>query len=92
MTSLNACSILGVRTGYEQLKFTVIDKIGDAEVRQYPQRVVAEVNDMKDDNEAFMLLFRYISGQNNSNENVAMTTPVQVDKASMKIAILRQLK
>lgn len=87
MTFLNGCSIFGVRTGYEQQKFTVIDKIGEAEVRQYPQRVVAEVNDMKDDNEAFMLLFRYISGQNNSNENVAMTTPVQVDKASMKIAM-----
>lgn len=87
MTFLNGCSIFGVRTGYEQLKFTVIDKIGDVEVRQYPQRVVAEVNEMKDDNEAFMLLFRYISGQNNSNQNVAMTTPVQVDKASMKIAM-----
>jgi hypothetical protein len=87
MTFLSACSVFGIRSGYEQLDYTVIDKIGDAEVRQYPSRLVAEVKDLKDDNEAFMLLFRYISGENGSNENVAMTTPVQVDKASMKIAM-----
>ena len=87
MTILSGCSVFGIRSGYEQLNYTVIDKIGGAEVRQYPPRVVAEVNEMKDDNEAFMLLFRYISGQNSSNENVAMTAPVQVDKASMKIAM-----
>lgn len=87
MTILSGCSVFGIRTGYEQLNYTVIDKIGDAEVRQYPSRVVAEVNDMKNDNEAFMLLFRYISGQNSANENVAMTAPVQVDKGSMKIAM-----
>ena len=87
MAFLNGCAVFGIRGGYEQLNYTVIDRIGDAEVRQYPPRVVAEVNDAKDDNEAFMLLFRYISGQNSSNENVAMTTPVQVDKASMKIAM-----
>lgn len=87
MTILSGCSVFGIRSGYEQLNYTVIDKIGDAEVRQYPPRLVAEVNDMKDDSEAFMLLFRYISGQNSSNENVAMTTPVQVDKESRKIAM-----
>lgn len=87
MTILSGCSVFGIRSGYEQLNYTVIDKIESAEVRQYPSRVVAEVSDMKDDNEAFMLLFRYISGQNSSNQNVAMTAPVQVDKASMKIAM-----
>lgn len=87
MTILGGCSVFGIRSGYEQLNYTVIDKIEDAEVRQYPPRVVAEVNSMKDDNEAFMLLFRYISGQNSANENVAMTAPVQVNKDSMSIAM-----
>lgn len=87
MAILNGCSVFGIRSGYEQLNYTVIDRIGDVEIRQYPQRVVAEVKDATNDNEAFMLLFHYISGQNSTNENVAMTTPVQVDKASMKIAM-----
>ena len=87
MTIVSGCSVFGIRSGYEQLNYRVIDKIGDAEVSRYPQRVVAEVNELKDDNEAFMLLYRYISGQNSSNENVAITAPVQVDKASMKIAM-----
>jgi effector-binding domain-containing protein len=87
MGILSSCSVFGIRSGSEQLSYTVIEKIGTAEVRQYPSRLVAEVNDIKDDNEAFMLLFRYISGQNSSNQNVAMTTPVQVDKESMKIAM-----
>ena len=84
---LSGCSVFGIRSGYEQLNYTVIENIGDAEIRRYPARVVAEVKDMKDDSEAFMLLFSYISGQNSSNANVAMTAPVQVDKASMKIAM-----
>jgi len=84
---LSGCSVFGIRSGYEQLNYRVIDKIEDVEVRSYPPRVVAEVENMKDDNEAFMLLFRYISGQNSTNENVAMTTPVQVNKASVKIAM-----
>jgi hypothetical protein len=84
---LAGCSVFGIRSGYEQLSYTVIDTIGDAEIRQYPTRVVAEVVDAKDDDEAFMLLFRYISGQNDSNEKVPMTTPVQVEKEPVKIAM-----
>lgn len=86
-TILSGCSVFGIRSGFEQLRYAVLDKIGDVEIRQYPPRVVAEVNEIKDNNEAFMLLFRYISGNNSSNENISMTTPVQVDRASMKIAM-----
>lgn len=87
VTILSGCSVFGIRSGYEQLSYRVIDKIGNAEVRHYSPRAAAVVSGMKDDNEAFKVLFRYISGQNSSNENVAMTTPVQVDNASMKIAM-----
>ena len=85
MWLLNSSSVFGIRSGYEQIKYSVIERIGDVEIRKYPFRIVAEVHDAKDDNEAFMLLFHYISGENSANTNVAMTTPVQVDKASMKI-------
>jgi len=87
MGILSSCSVFGIRSGSEQLKYTVIEKIGRAEIREYPSRMAAEVSGTKDNNEAFMLLFRYISGQNSSNQNVAMTTPVEVNKASMKIAM-----
>lgn len=87
MTAILAgCSVFGIRSGYEQLSYTVIDTMGDAEVRQYPPRVVAEVVDAKDDDEAFMLLFRYISGQNVTSEKVQMTAPVQVDRVQVERA------
>ena len=87
MTILPGCSVFGIRSGYEQLNYKVIDKIENVEVRQYPARVVAVVNNMNNKNEAFMLLFRYISGENSSSDKVAMTTPVQVDNVSTKIAM-----
>jgi len=87
MPFLSGCSVFGVRSGLEQVAYKVIDKVGVAEIRQYPKRVVAEVSEMNDESAAFMLLFRYISGENTAASSVAMTTPVQVDKASTTIAM-----
>ena len=87
MAILSGCSVFGIRSGYEQLKYTVVDTIQNVEIRQYPSRIVAEVTNAKDDNDAFMTLFGYISGKNSTSEKVAMTSPVQVDKASVKIAM-----
>jgi hypothetical protein len=84
---LSGCSVFGIRGGNEQLDYKVIDTIQSVEVRQYPPSVVAQVSNMKNRNEAFRVLFRYISGQNNSNQKVSMTSPVQVDTKSMKIAM-----
>lgn len=85
MTVVSGCSMFGIRTGYEKLDYTVIDKVQDVEIRRYSDRIVAEASKMKSDNEAFMTLFKYISGENSSKESVAMTTPVQVSKDSVKI-------
>jgi hypothetical protein len=87
MAILSGCSVFGIRSGYEQLSYSVIETIEEVEVRRYPPRLVAEVRAIKDSREAFMLLFRYISGQNSSKVDVPMTTPVQVDTASVKIAM-----
>jgi len=87
VTILSGCTVFGIRSGYEELNYTILESIGDVEVRQYPKRLAAEVTQMKDDKEAFMLLFGYISGQNSSSKSVAMTTPVQVEKVSAKIAM-----
>jgi len=45
------------------------------EVRRYPLMMLATVRDMSD-NDAFSILFRYISGDNSKREKVSMTAPV----------------
>lgn len=83
----SGCSVFGIRSGYKQLSYSIIQKIEDVEIRQYSSRLVAEVNNIETDNEAFRILFRYISGQNKSKQNISMTAPVEVGKNSTKIAM-----
>lgn len=55
---LSGCSVFGIRSGYEQLDYTVIDKVSaDVKVRTYPHRIVAEVSNANDDNDVFTALF-----------------------------------
>jgi len=67
------------RSAYETAKYTVIEADGSFETRDYPDLMMATTN-MKDrsqgDDGSFMRLFRYISGANDNNQKVAMTTPV----------------
>lgn len=80
---LSACSVFGVRSGYEQAPYEVIDRFGEnTEVRRYPPQLVAEAGVTASDektgrNQAFRMLFHYISGANRSQAKVAMTTPVE---------------
>lgn len=59
----------------ETLDYEVVASLGRLEVRRYQLVVLASVKDM-DDDEAFGLLFSYISGENSRREKVSMTTPV----------------
>ena len=86
MGILAGCSVFGIRSGYEHLSYTVVE-MEPVEVRQYPARLVAEVSHMRDNRDAFMALFGYISGQNERNQPVSMTVPVQVDRAAQEIAM-----
>jgi hypothetical protein len=67
---------------YEQPGYTVLYKDGDIEYRQYEPYLVSEtVIENADDykeagNEGFRRLFRYITGSNESQAKIAMTTPV----------------
>ena len=63
----------------EKAKYNVLEKIGDIEIRQYPEMILAVVEGNDDDN-AFGLLFRYISGENNIKDKIKMTTPVITSK------------
>jgi hypothetical protein len=90
---VSACSVFGVRSGYEQASYEVIERLSDrAEVRRYPPLVAAEAtietaNDSMGRSQAFQLLFKYISGANRTNAKVAMTTPVETAAKAETIAM-----
>ncbi|HDP97013.1 MAG TPA: heme-binding protein [Euryarchaeota archaeon] len=62
----------------EKAQYSVIRKLGGAEVRKYPEIILATVSGLSDD-EAFSKLFRYISGSNRASEEMDMTAPVISD-------------
>jgi effector-binding domain-containing protein len=59
----------------EKAAYDVIKKIDNVEIRNYPELILASVKGVKDD-EAFGLLFNYISGYNKSQKKISMTAPV----------------
>jgi len=89
------CAMFFVSTGegmaYEEAKYTVIIKEGSYELRQYEPHIVAETTvdgDFdKSGNEGFRRLFKYISGENQKKQSIAMTTPVSQEAGSEKIAM-----
>src|SRR4051794_9022070 len=76
-------SIFGIRSVYEQPRYEVLQHLGQSvEIRRYEPRVAIEAvieggNRDRAANEAFGLLFRYITGANRCAEKIAMTAPVQ---------------
>jgi hypothetical protein len=84
-------SVFGIRAVYEQPRYAVIQALGDnVEIRRYEPRLAIEatVTDADRDkaaNQAFVLLFRYITGANQREQKIAMTAPVRT--ASERIAM-----
>jgi len=76
---------------YEEAKYAVITKDGDLELRYYEPHIVAETivdaDFDKAGNEGFRRLFKYISGENQKKQSIAMTAPVSQDAGSEKIAM-----
>lgn len=67
------------RTGYESAEYKVIEKDGNIEVREYPDLTLVATSSKMDTqgrDGSFMRLFRYISGENEAKQKIAMTTPV----------------
>ena len=65
---------------YEEAKYEVIEKNEIYEIRKYSDRLAVETSRAGIDSN-FRKLFNYISGKNNVEEKIAMTTPVtQVEK------------
>ena len=70
---------MATRAGYESAEYKVIESDGNFEVRQYPYLMLV-ATDSKMDSQgrdgSFMRLFQYISGANEAEQKIAMTTPV----------------
>ena len=82
ITAVTLLIIIGAKEtmAIEEAKYEVIKKDKAFEIRDYAAHILAETvveENMEDaGNEAFGLLFRYISGGNQAREKVAMTAPV----------------
>lgn len=78
------------RADTEEPRFSVVDKIGVIEVRQYGPRLAAEVIVQGDEESArsagFRQLADYIFGNNTARAEIAMTAPVAQER-SEKIAM-----
>ncbi|GIX00144.1 MAG: hypothetical protein KatS3mg111_3476 [Pirellulaceae bacterium] len=70
---------MATRAGYESAQYKVIESDGRFEVREYPDLMLV-TTDSKMDSQgrdgSFMRLFQYISGANEGEQKIAMTTPV----------------
>jgi len=70
----------------EEPKYKVVEKVGRIEIRQYEPYMVAQtkVNASFDQagNQAFRILFQYISGANKTQTSIAMTAPVAQTKST----------
>lgn len=64
----------------EQADYTVLKKMSDYEIREYPARIVAQTtvtgSPLESMNSGFSLVAEYIFGGNTRKESIAMTAPV----------------
>ena len=65
---------------YEEVNYKVVKKNEIYEIRKYSDRLAIET-DISNQGSSFRKLFNYISGNNDDNEEIKMTTPVtQMEK------------
>ena len=65
---------------YEEVNYEVVKKNEIYEIRKYSDRLAIET-EISNQGSSFRKLFNYISGNNENNEEIKMTTPVtQVEK------------
>ncbi|MFZ2620221.1 MAG: heme-binding protein [Alphaproteobacteria bacterium] len=80
-----------VSNSVEQAKYTVLEQVGNMELREYAPHLAAEVEVAGERKEAisqgFRLIADYIFGNNIAAESIAMTTPVTQQPVSAPIAM-----
>jgi len=70
---------LTARAGYESAEYKVIESDKNIEIREYPDLMLVATDskmDAQGNDGSFMRLFRYISGANEADQKISMTTPV----------------
>ncbi len=70
----------------ETLKFGLVRKLDMVEIRHYPKIVIAKVEGYGEN--AFNILFRFISGENKQRTKVKMTAPVVSQRIEMTAPVL----
>ncbi|HME47658.1 heme-binding protein [Mycobacterium sp.] len=82
----SACSIVGLRWGTEEPRYSVEDRFSGVEIRHYGPRIAAETTVLADDaaarNTGFRRLAGYIFGGNHRRAQIAMTAPVAQQRTS----------
>ncbi len=76
---------LTARSAYESAEYSVVIADGEFEVRRYPELMLVSTEmrfDGRGEDGSFMRLFRYISGRNDKEQKVSMTTPVLMEDAA----------
>lgn len=70
------------RAAYETAPYTTVQKDGPVEIRDYPALTTVTTSAAADADRdgRFMKLFGYISGKNEKQEKIEMTTPVFMDQ------------
>ena len=72
----------------KQVKYQLIRKLNKIEIRFYEPIVIAKVDGYGDS--AFNILFNYISGNNTTNTNLEMTSPVISQNIEMTAPVLSE--
>lgn len=85
------------RAGYETAEYETLEKDGEFEIREYPELVTVATDSKSGDDSSFMRLFKYITGENEGEQKIAMTTPVfmpasgETKTASMHFVLPKEL-
>ena len=89
--ALSACSAVGIRSGTEEPRYTVLQAQGPLEIRQYGSRLAAETevtgSEYAARSDGFRRVARYIFGANSTQASIAMTAPVAQAGGSSRIAM-----
>ncbi|TWU44770.1 SOUL heme-binding protein [Rubripirellula tenax] len=78
------------RAGYESAEYKVVESDGNFEVREYPDLMLVATTtkiDAQGRDGSFMKLFRYISGANEAEQKISMTTPVFMENGKADSAV-----
>jgi hypothetical protein len=74
--------LLFMLQGYESQPFKMIKSYDNFEIRYYPSVAMVQTQSSPGSEQNFRKLFQYISGSNESNLKIAMTTPCPYGKNS----------